>query len=210
MSEELKPTIAKAQIRMANVNDATGILGVYAPYCVKSPVTFEVQPPSVADMQHRIEAILRQYPFLVLEGEAGSQHHAGVDWPILAYAYGTKHGERAAYRFSTDVSIYVREDCIGKGCGKALYSVLLPLLAAQGYYKAFAGITVPNPGSQGLHTHMGFTPIGVFTHVGYKLGEWRDVAWYEKPLRDRVRNPAEPIPIAELLKGGPFAYLNRG
>lgn len=80
------------------------------------------------------------------------------------------------------------------GIGWALYGELLPLLRELGYCQAFAGITLPNDASVGLHQALGFTPVGVFRNVGYKLGAWRDVGWWQLELS--AAPPAgDPLPF---------------
>jgi len=103
---------------------------------------------------------------------------------IQGYAYGSSHRARAAYRWSVETSAYVREGHRGRGLGTCLYGELLPRLAALGYCNAYAGIALPNEGSQALHRRAGFEPVGVFRRVGRKFGSWHDVAWWQRPLRD--------------------------
>jgi phosphinothricin acetyltransferase len=83
--------------------------------------------------------------------------------------------------------------------GRALYSSLFDLLRRQGYFKAYAGITLPNPGSVGLHEAVGFVPVGIYKGVGYKFGAWHDVIWYQRALQPEQADPAPPRSIAELL-----------
>ena len=70
----------------------------------------------------------------------------------------------------------------GSGIGRRLYERLFAALATEDVHRAYAGITLPNPGSVALHERLGFTQIGVFTHAGRKFGRYWDVAWYEKHL----------------------------
>lgn len=184
-------------IRLATTNDASAISKIYAPYCIDSPATFELQPPSRIEIAERIAKVLTKLPYLVAE----------IDGEIVAYAYSSQHKERAAYRFSADVSVYVREDNIGKGRGKLLYGVLLPLLEAQGFHNALAGITLPNAGSVALHTQYGFKEVGLYKNIGYKLGKWHDVIWMQKVLCAHQDEPTEPQKISKILKMDKFAYL---
>jgi L-amino acid N-acyltransferase YncA len=87
-----------------------------------------------------------------------------------------------------DVTAYVREDARGLGVGKWPYKALFAELLTLGYFQAFAGIALPNDASVALHESVGFKPIGVYRKVGYKLGAWRDVGWWQKELR----SPMEP------------------
>jgi phosphinothricin acetyltransferase len=67
----------------------------------------------------------------------------------------------------------------------------------QGFYAAHAGITLPNAGSVALHESLGFRPVGVYRGVGYKLGRWHDVGWWQLSLRERDAEPAPPLSVAE-------------
>jgi L-amino acid N-acyltransferase YncA len=145
-------------------------------------ISFELKPPSAEEMRRRIELTLERFPWLVCE------RHGRV----LGYAYAGAHGSRAAYRWSVDVSAYVHEGERRTGVGRALYTSLFSLLPLQGYYNAYAGITLPNPASAGLHEALGFRPVGVYRGVGYKLGAWHDVGWWHLALRKRRADPDPP------------------
>ena len=111
---------------------------------------------------------------------------------MVGYAYGARHRARAAYRWSVDCSVYLTAGERGAGTGRALYRRLLPELATLGYVTAFAGIALPNPASVGLHTSLGFTPVGVYRAAGFKAGRWHDVGWWQLPLREPPAGPIEP------------------
>jgi phosphinothricin acetyltransferase len=118
---------------------------------------------------------------------------------MAGYVYACQHRERAAYRWVVEVAVYVDSTFHRRGVGRALYTSLLALVRHQGYTKAFAGVTLPNAGSVGVHEAVGFKPLIVFSRVGYKLGEWRDVGWWELELRPQAGEPAEPVSIRELV-----------
>ena len=159
-------------IRNATVDDAPAIRAIYAPVVADTVISFEEIPPSVSEMAARIEAYSRDYPYLVAE----------ADRRVLGYAYGSRHRDRAAYRSSVDVAVYVDEAARGRRVGWALYDALLPRLASAGAHAAFAGITLPNAGSVRLHESVGFKPVGVYREVGFKLGRWLDVGWWQRLL----------------------------
>ena len=102
--------------------------------------------------------------------------------------------------WSVDVTVYIHADHHRRGIGRALYLRLLDLLRLQGFYVAHAGITVPNPGSVGLHEALGFEAVGIYPAVGWKLGAWRDVGWWQLPLQARPESPAPPLTLAEAKK----------
>lgn len=168
--------------------DAEQIAAIYAPYVRDTAISFEIDPPSAGEMRARIGKTVEAHPWLVC---ADGTH-------VVGYAYASKHRERAAYRWSVDVSVYVDGAAHGRGIGRALYTALLPLVVAQGYRTAYAGITLPNAASVGLHEAMGFRRLAVYRGVGFKLGVWHDVGWWELALRPRDAAPAEPLPPAAL------------
>jgi len=175
-------------IRIAEPADAAALLAIYAPYCESSPISFEVVAPSVEQMAQRIADIAADYPWLVCE----------IDGVIAGYVYASRHRERAAYRWIVEVTVYISERYRRLGVGRALYTSLFEILAEQKYVKAFAGVTLPNPQSVGLHESLGFTLIGVYPGVGYKLGRWLDVGWWQLQLRSEAIPPPEPVPFAAL------------
>lgn len=160
-------------IRLATRDDASRVAGIYAPYVRETPITFETEVPSVTEIAERLERTLASHPWLVCE----------LGGSVVGYAYGGAYRTRAAYLWSVEVTVYVRGDAHRRGIGRALYTALLELLRLQGFFNAYAMITVPNAGSVGLHESIGFTPAGVTRRVGFKLGRWHDVGTWELPLR---------------------------
>ena len=171
-------------IRLATPDDAPAVRAIYAPFCeATSHVSFEVEAPTVEEMRRRIENTLARHPWLIAE-DAG---------PILGYVYAGPHRERAAYRWSVDVSVYIGEGRRRSGIGRGLYRSLFEVLRLQGFVTAFAGATLPNEGSVGLHRAMGFEEVGVYRRVGFKSGAWYDVVWWHLLLRDPPDDPPEPL-----------------
>jgi L-amino acid N-acyltransferase YncA len=160
---------AIAGVRVATENDAAAVARIYAPYVRETAITFEEIPPSADEMGGRVRTTLKTHPFLVFE-DGGS---------VVAYAYASPHRERPAYRWSADVAIYAVPEVHRRGMGRALYARLLDILRRQGFHSAFAGVTLPNQNSVGLHEAMGFGHVGIYAEVGFKLGAWRDVGWWQ-------------------------------
>lgn len=176
-------------IRLATGRDGAAVAGIYDPFARASPITFETDPPGPAEMQRRIETTLQSHPWLIYE----------VQGTAAAYAYATSHRARAAYQWCVETSVYVDERFRRRGLGTALYAALFRVLAAQGFVNAYAGITLPNPASVALHESVGFALLGVYRGIGYKLGAWHDVGWWERPLRARDAEPQPPRPLPVLL-----------
>jgi L-amino acid N-acyltransferase YncA len=175
-----------ATIRLAELSDAEEIRAIYAPFCAEgSPVSFELVPPSVEEVQRRMAKVFERHIWLVCE--AGGE--------VLGYSYAGTFSDRAAYVWSVATSIYVREDQRRRGIGRALYTSLFNAVRLQGYVSAYAGTTLPNPGSVGLHQAMGFEAAGVYRNAGYKGGAWYDVAWWQLSLSQPPPRPAPPLPL---------------
>src|SRR5262249_34128687 len=146
-------------VRVATENDGLEILEIYAPFCENScPISFEITPPNLNEMRERVRSTLAILPWLVYE-------HDGKE---RGYAYASQHKPRAAYIWSADVSVYLNPLARRQGIGTRLYSYLFEILRSQGYYNAYAGVTLPNPASVGLHKSLGFKEVGVYEKVGYK------------------------------------------
>lgn len=175
-----------------HARDATACAAIYAPHVEDGVASLEERAPTPEEMADRIRITSQLYPWLVAE----------IDGEVAGYAYAGRHRDRASYRWAADVTVYISAAHQRRGVGRALYGELFPLLAAQGVYEACAGITLPNDASVGLHEAMGFQPIGVYRDIGFKFGQWRDVGWWQKTLRERVpgERPAElrpPLRLAE-------------
>jgi len=171
-------------IRRANpTKDAAGCAAIYAPYVLASATSFEETDPDEGKMADRIARTSTTHPWLV--AERGGE--------LLGYAYACRHRERPAYRWSTDVSVYVDEGQWRQGVGRRLYEALFEHLRRQGFRTACAGITLPNVASVALHERLGFAPVGVYRRIGWKAGAWRDVGWWQLELSTEDREPpAEP------------------
>ena len=162
------------RIRPATEADAAALLAIYRPFVEASAASFEAIVPTVEEFAARIRKALTGWQWLVAEEDGQS----------IGYAYGSSHRERAAYRWSTEVSAYVAPNHHRQGIGRLLYTDLLADLVRKGYCNAYAGITLPNEASVALHRNVGFDYIGTFEAVGRKFGKWHDVAWYQRRLQD--------------------------
>ena len=176
-------------IRLANAGDGAAIAAVYAPYCVSTTISFEEMAPTAEEMARRIAAIGATRPWILLED----------DDAVVGYGYASAHHERAAYRWSVSTAIYVNRGQHRRGAGRALYTTLFALLRALGYHQATAGITLPNPASVGLHAAFGFVLVGVYRQIGFKMGGWHDVAWYQAEIQPASERPTEPRSISDVV-----------
>jgi phosphinothricin acetyltransferase len=115
---------------------------------------------------------------------------------VIGFAKASPHHARGAYRWTAELTVYIDEDWHGRGVGTALYAVLIPLLRDQGYVTLVAAITAGQAASERLHARAGFVRCGTLHAVGWKLGGWHDVGFWELPLRPAG---APPVPIRPVL-----------
>lgn len=177
-------------IRCVEAADAGAVRGIYAPFVTDSATSFELEPPDAAEMARRIEQQREQFPWLVYE--AGGE--------VLGYAYASPHrAARKAYQWCVETSVYIHAGARRRGVGRALYTALFELLRRQGFVNAYAGITLPNPGSVRLHESLGFVPVGVYPRIGFKFAAWHDVGWWQLRLQetDPSTDPAPARPLFE-------------
>ena len=160
--------------------DAAACAAIYAPSVSNGVASLEERAPEPHEMADRIRITTRDHPWLVAE----------IDGEVVGYAYASRHHERASYRWTANVTVYISPDHHRQGIGRALYEALFDLLHRQGIHELCAGITLPNPASVRLHESLGFQLVGVYRDVGFKLGQWRSVGWWQRPLRER--DPAHP------------------
>lgn len=156
-------------IRQADSADAAQIAEIYNYYIQNTHHTFETEPLTESQAQERIGEVIEKYSYLVAE-EGGE---------ILGYAYATQFKLRQAYEHSVEVSIYVRNAAKEKGIGTAIYTKLFAELAETDIHAIVAGISLPNDASVRFHERLGFEKVAHFREIGYKLGRWIDVGYWE-------------------------------
>jgi len=176
-------------IRLATAGDAPAVHAIYAPIVQETAISFEYEIPPVDEIRQRILSKAPTYPWLVLE------HNDS----ILGYAYGGRWRDRAAYSWSVEVTVYVIAPVTRAGVGRALYTSLQAVLRLQGFNMAYAGITLPNAGSVGLHEAVGFRYVGTYSRAGYKFGTWHDVGWWQIELNPPAIDPQPTQPLPALI-----------
>ncbi|TPG15555.1 GNAT family N-acetyltransferase [Sphingomonas oligophenolica] len=177
-------------IRAARADDAAAIAAIYAPHVLVGTSSFEVEAPDTRAMKARMAASDGLYPWLVAT--------TGEDDGVLGYAYATRFRDRPAYAHTVETSIYVADVAQNQGAGRLLYEALIDTLRAQGFTQAVGTIALPNDRSIALHEQIGFRRAGVFREVGYKLGRWIDVGFWQCDLAAPATPPAPPRRFAEI------------
>ncbi len=175
-------------IRLATWQDAAGILAIYSPYITDTSFTFETEVPSEHQFAERIKSYLEHWPWLVYE----------LDGIVAGYAYGAKYRERTGYQWCVEASIYLHNDYMQKGIGTSLYTALFEILRVQGYRNVYAVINLPNERSVRFHESCGFKWFANYENVGYKLGKWKTVGWWQLIINEYSDKPAPPVKFADL------------
>jgi L-amino acid N-acyltransferase YncA len=156
-------------IRPCLPTDAARVCAIYNHYVRETVITFEEEPVAAREMADRIREVSARWLWLVAE-DAGT---------VVGYAYATPWKTRSAYRFAVESTVYVAPEVTGRGVGTRLYDALIASLRARGAHCVIGGVALPNPASVALHEHFGFRKLAHFEEVGWKLGRWVDVAYWE-------------------------------
>lgn len=180
----------KFEIRLIQNTDHEAVLAVYQPYIEHTSITFEYDVPQSEAFLERIKNVTAGYPWLVC-----LQNNE-----VIGYAYASKYRDRVAYQWAAESAIYLKEGVHRKGIARILYEALFQILCLQGYINLYAIITLPNVKSVGFHQAMGFQELGIFRKVGYKLGKWHDVIWFERHLMEHTDNPSVPQKMQSILE----------
>ncbi|MBP6336539.1 MAG: N-acetyltransferase [Vitreoscilla sp.] len=161
-------------IRLSNDADLAAITAIYAHNVLHGTGTFELDPPSQADMTTRRADVLgKGLPWLVAER----------DDQVLGYAYANHFRPRPAYRFCLEDSIYLHPEAQRQGVGSLLLAELIGRCEAAGARQMLAVIgDSQNLGSVGVHRRLGFEHTGLLKSSGWKFGRWLDVVLMQRAL----------------------------
>jgi len=177
-------------VRPSADTDIPAITAIYARAVTHGTASFELNPPSQAEMASRRAALLDGgYPYLVAEGKG-----EGVG-KILGYAYAGAYRTRPAYRSTVEDSVYVAPEAQGRGVGRALLTALIAACEARDFRLMVAVIgDEDSRGSIGLHRSLGFEPVGILKGIGYKHGRWLSTVLMQRSLgRGISESPTRPI-----------------
>ena len=160
-------------LRRVRPEDAGAIAEIYAHHVHHGTASFDTVPRSEAETRERITScISKGWPFLVAERNG----------EVLGYCYATPFRERPAYASTCENSIYVRQDCMGQGIGKALLAALVVESTHFGFRQMIAVAGGGEPASVGLHKNLGFREAGRMRSVGRKFGKWLDTVYLQLAL----------------------------
>lgn len=161
-------------IRPSKPEDIPHITAIYAHAVEHGTASFEIEPPSEADMATR-RTILVDGGFPYLVADAGGR--------IDGYAYAGPYRPRIAYRYTVEDSVYVHPRAYRRGLGRMLLTALIDQAEARGFRQMIAviGDSAQAP-SIALHRSLGFTPVGTLTNIGFKHGRWLDSVMMQRAL----------------------------
>ena len=156
-------------IRKAIASDCEQIADIYNNYVLNTTVTFEVDPVTAEEIAERQKKSLC---FLVYE----------QDGCVLGYAYAANYHSRAAYRFTAEGSIYLKNGAEGRGMGTLLYEALFSAAKELGIREVIGVIALPNKSSEALHQKLGYRKVGVMERCGFKFDQAIDTSIWQRSL----------------------------
>lgn len=161
-------------IRTAGPADIAAFTEIYRESVLNGVASYEIDPPSLDEMESRFKAIAGQgYPYIVAVEQTGL---------ILGYAYASAFRTRPAYRWLVEDSVYLAPEARGKGVGKALLAELIRRATALGFRQMVAVIGGAHPASIAVHRAAGFEHSGQMTATGFKHGRWLDTVFMQRAL----------------------------
>jgi L-amino acid N-acyltransferase YncA len=170
-------------IRPASAADLPAITAIYSHAVTHGTATFEIDPPTEAEMGARFDALVAGgFPYLVACAEGGR---------TVGYAYAGLYRARIAYRHTIEDSIYIDPAFHRRGLGRALLDRLVTESETRGFRQMVAviGDSAQIP-SIALHRAAGFRMIGTFEAIGFKFGRWLDTVMMQRALGEG----AETVP----------------
>ncbi len=167
-------------IRRAEESDLPALLGIYNHYVLHTPINFDIEPRTLAQRcQEWLDTVFARQAANISTSWQGRRAVRPLAMPAPPGSSRRKSRLRHHHR---NHGVYCAPDHARRGVGRGLYTVLFDALKGEDIHRAFAGITLPNAGSVGLHEAMGFRPIGTYAEVGRKFGKYWDVGLYLKDM----------------------------
>ena len=161
-------------LRTAASADIAAITRIYADAVARGTASFELEPPDVAEMARRQQALMtRNFPYIVAELAAA----------VVGYAYAGPYRDRRAYDWCVEDSLYIAPEFHRKGIGRLLLTRLVAESEALGFRQMIGVIgDSANTASIAVHAAVGFRLIGNFQSIGFKHGRWLDTVLMQRAL----------------------------
>ncbi len=148
---------------------------IYNYYVRNSTATFHGEPRTVEDMAEMLlkvdPAFLSEAWVVFSEGE------------LSGYVYFAPYKSREAYRFSSEVTLYLAPHCCGKGIGRVALGMMEKRAEAAGVHTLMAVICGENEASICLFEKCGYEKCAHLREVGRKFDRVLDVVMYQKLFR---------------------------
>ena len=154
------------QLRLATLDDAEAMRAIYNLEVETSTATFDLVTRSLED----------QRAWLAARSGAHAAVVAVNDGSVVGFASLSPYKERAAYRTTVEDSVYVHQDHVGRGIGKALLGRLVEVARESGFHSMIGRIEASGEASRALHASCGFELVGIEREVGRKFNRWMSVA----------------------------------
>ena len=174
------------RIEAATTADAAAVAAIYAHHVRDGTASFEIEPPSEAEMAERMAKVLGAGKLWLVARDP--------DGEVVGYAYASQFRDRPAYRFACENSVYIRHDRRGEGTGRALLALLIVAAERHGFRQMIAVIGGAQPASVRLHAACGFAETGRMRSVGRKHGQWLDTLYMQRALGQGDDTPPEEEP----------------
>ena len=161
-------------LRTATAADIAAITRIYADAVAHGTASFELEPPDVAEMARRQQALLtRNFPYIVAE----------LDGAVVGYAYAGPYRDRRAYDWCVEDSLYIAPEFHRRGIGRLLLTRLIAESEALGFRQMIGVVgDSANTASIAVHAAVGFRLIGNFQSIGFKHGRWLDTVLMQRAL----------------------------
>jgi L-amino acid N-acyltransferase YncA len=157
-------------MRKVTIKDAKRICEIYNHYVLNTTVTFDTELFTLEMMENKIRNVLNGgYDYWVYE----------LDGLIVGFCHLNQWKPRNGYRFTAEISIYVDKEFVGRGIGVVMMKYLLEHVDITRIRSILSCISLPNDSSVRVHEKFGFKQAGLYRKIGFKLGEWRDVGYWQ-------------------------------
>lgn len=157
-------------IRNATENDLPQILDIYNDAILNTTAVYDYEPHTLTMRAQWFETKQQQgFPVFVAEDNNEILGFSSIG-PFRAWA---------AYKYSVENSIYVKDGQRGKGIGKLLMQPLIDAAKEMKLHTIIAGIDADNKLSIEFHKQFGFEEVGSFKEVGYKFERWLDLVFMQ-------------------------------
>ncbi|ARJ05608.1 N-acetyltransferase [Humibacter sp. BT305] len=163
-------------LRDATAADLPYIREIYNHYVANTVVTLDEDAMTLREWRSKFAWTQKlNYPFLVAVSPIDT---------ILGFAYVSPWRQKAAYRRTVEISIYLGPAATGKGLGSALLGELIVRAKAAGIKEMLS--VIADQGAEAslrLHQRFGFKEVGRLGRVGFKFGHWLGTVLLQKSIK---------------------------